>query len=56
MRDSIMQDTIFLKKMKVTSAARTFYANLFNFSLEGLVVVFLLWMGRSFILSQDSLS
>ena len=56
MRDSVMQDTIFLKKMKVTSTARTFYANLFNFSLERLVVVFLLWMCRSFILSQDPFS
>ena len=37
MRDSVMQDTIFLKKMKVTSTARAFYANLFNFSLERLV-------------------
>ena len=56
MRDSVMQDTIFLKNMKVTSTARTFYENLFNFSLERLVVVFLLWMCRSFILSQDSFS
>ena len=56
MRDSVMQDTIFLKKMKLTSTARTFYANLFNFSLERLVVLFLLWMCRSFILSQDPFS
>ena len=55
-RDSVMQDTIFLKKMKLTSAARTFYANLFNFSLERLVDIFLPWMSRSFILSQDSFS
>ena len=54
-RDSVMQDTIFLKKMKLTSTARTFYANLFNFNLERLVI-FLPWMCRSFILSQDSFS
>ena len=56
MKDSVMQDTIFLKKMNLTSTARTFYANLFNFSLERLVVIFLPWMCRSFILSRDSFS